>query len=118
MQKDERDKCIKCELKKKVENTKDESKNETSGKDTDPNSKKFEDKAKEVEANDVGKKVAEGETVKVDMKEGTLNTGLTPIMKKLTVDDKVKEVEENDKSKKVKEDERGLVDDKELKNKS
>ena len=101
---EERDSCIKYELKKKVENSKDESKSETSGKDTDSNGKKFEDKAKEVEGNDVGKKVAEGETVKVDMKEGSLKTGLTPIMKKLTVDDKVKEVEENDKCKKVKED--------------
>ena len=44
----------------KVENTKDESKCETSGKNTDSNCKKFDDKAKEVEANDVGKKVVKG----------------------------------------------------------
>jgi len=100
--------------KEQVENTKDESKSETSGKDTDSNGKKVENEAKEVDANDDSKKVVEGETAKVEKKGGTLESGLTPIMKKLNVDDKVKEVEENDKSKKVKEGEKSKVDEKEL----
>jgi len=104
--------------KEQVENTKDESKSETSGKDTDSNGKKDEDEAKKVNANDDGKKAVEGETAKVDKKGGLLESGLTPIMKKLNVDDKVKEVEENDKSKKVKEGDVSKVDDKQLLNKS
>jgi len=103
--------------KEQVENTKDESKSETSGKDTDSNGKKDEDEAKKVDANDDGKKVVEGETVKVHKKGGIPESGLTPIMKKLNVDDKVKVVEENDKSKKVKEGDVSKVDE-ELLNKS
>jgi len=100
--------------KEQVENIKDESKSETSGKDTDSNGKKVEDEAKEVDANDDGKKVVEGETAKVNKKVGTLESGLTPIMKKLNVDDKRKEVEGNEKSKKVEEGEKNEVDVKEL----
>merc|ERR1719477_260282 len=64
--------------KEQVENKKEESKSETSGKDTDSNGKKSEDNLKEVNANDKGKKVSEGETVKVDDKKaGIFETGLT-----------------------------------------
>merc|ERR1719250_550819 len=70
-----------------------------------------------VDANDDGKKVVEGGTAKVDKKGGILESGLTPIMKKLNVDDRVKVVEENDKSKKVKEGDVSKVDE-ELLNKS
>merc|ERR1712025_374742 len=107
--------------KEQVENKKEESKSETSGKDTDSNGKKSEDISKEFEANDKGKKVVEGEiVVKVDKKKvGTLETGLTPMMKKLNVEDEVKEVEINDQGKKVKEGESSKIDEKELfKNKS
>ena len=105
--------------KEQVENKKEESKSETSGKDTDSNGKKSEDNLKEVNANDKGKKVAEGETVKGDIKKvGILETGLTPMMKKLNVDEKMKEVEINDKSKKVEEGDTGKVDEKLSKDKS
>merc|ERR1711942_587848 len=69
------------------------------------------DEAKDVDVNDDGKEEVEGKTAKVNKKGGILESGLTPIMKKLNVDDKVKEVEENDKSK---EGDKSKVDDKEL----
>merc|ERR1712025_1417231 len=72
----------------------------------DSNGKKVGDEAKDVDVNYDGKEEVEGKTAKVDKKGGSLESGLTPIMKKLNVDDKVKEVE---KSK---------VDEKELLNKS
>jgi len=101
--------------KEQVEINKEESKSETSGKDTDSNGKKSEENSKEVEAKYKGKKVVEGETMKVGNKKvATLETGLTPMMKKLNVEDEVKEVEINDQSKKVKEGESGQVDEKEL----
>merc|ERR1719420_1585901 len=101
--------------KEQVESKKEESKSETSGKDTDSNGKKSEDILKEVNANDTVKKVVEGETIKVENKKvGILETGLTPMMKKLNVDEKLKEVETNDKSKKVEEGETGKVDEKEV----
>jgi len=103
--------------KEQVENVKDESKSETSGKDTDSNGKKVEDEAKKVDATDDGKKAVEGETAKVGKKGGILESGLTPIMKKLNVNE-VKEVEENEKNKKVKEGDVSKVDDKQLLNKS
>merc|ERR1711875_105189 len=46
--------------KKQVEIAKDESKSETSGKDTDSNGKKVEDEAKEVDVNYDGKKIVDG----------------------------------------------------------
>ena len=101
--------------KEQVEINKEESKSETSGKDTDSNGKKSEENSKEVEAKYKGKKVVEGETIKVGNKKvGAFETGLTPMMKKLNVEDEVKEVEINDQSKKVKEGESGQVDEKEL----
>merc|ERR1719477_20306 len=74
--------------KEQVEKKKEESKSETSGKDTDSNGKKSEENSKEVEAKYKGKKVVEGETAKVDKKGGILESGLTPIMKKLNVNEK------------------------------
>merc|ERR1712025_1038130 len=84
----------------------------------DSNGKKVGDEAKDVDVNYDGKEEVEGKTAKVDKKGGSLESGLTPIMKKLNVDDKVKEVEGNDKSKKVNEGEKSKVDEKELLNKS
>merc|ERR1712201_27886 len=80
----------------------------------DSNGKKSEDILKEVNADDKVKKVAEGETKVENKKVGNLETGLTPMMKKLNVDEKLKEVETNDKSKKVEEGETGKVDEKEV----
>merc|ERR1712212_278640 len=76
--------------KEQVENKKDESKSETSGKDTDSNGKKvLETPAKETE------KVVEAPAPQIEELKGqAVETGLTPIMKKLNVDGKppVKEI--------------------------
>jgi len=99
--------------KEQVEN-KEETKSDTSGKDTDSNGKKVEVEAKEIEENDKYKKVAEDDTLKVENNKGEIETGLTPIMRKLNVDDKEKEVLVADQDKKVEEGETAKVDDKEL----